>query len=338
LEELDGPCDVHDFRISAFRRRAALQRRVTDAERPELSKAFAGWLLGNTEREGEFSSLVTAAAKRECALQDFPTVAILGFGAASGILGVEQMAAFRKGLRRQVGREVVIDEVPAAFCTDAVGILGIVLGTKAVADTELTSEVVKWLSKFLKNSYEGRCAEDWQRCLFAVADRQLGSPLGLSVPQSPAAADARMALTSKGVIEASTEEPSDQDVYLVLALTLRELPHDLSYDQAALRLAALKAVVETVVPVVGRNVISRLPKGRRSLSSRDQRLHKGIGAERFRTLTNAEIMKEASPKKLLRVEGLDRRSDAAKRCLDRIRKAEGYPLSRDITKKRTHPA
>ncbi|MBL8227242.1 MAG: hypothetical protein JNL98_02140 [Bryobacterales bacterium] len=310
---------------------------MTDAERPELSKAFAGWLLGNTKPGGELASLASAAAEREGALQDFQTVAILGFGASAGILGGVQTSALKKGLRRQIGREVVIDEVPAAFCSDAVGILGVVLGTKAIADTELTSDVVKWLSKFLKNSYEGRCTEDWQRCLFAAADGQLGSPLKLSMPLSPACADARIALTAKGVIETGTGSPGDQDGERVLALTVRELPHELSCDQAALRLAAVEAIVQTVVPAVGRNVIHHAPEGRHALSDRDKRLRNAIGAERFRTLTNAEIMKEASPKKVLHAEGLDAGTDAAKSCLDRIRKAEGYPLSRDVVKKRSQP-
>ena len=46
----------------------------------------------------------------------------------------------------------MIDELPAAFCSDAVGILGVALGTKVVADTELTDQVVKWISKFLKKA------------------------------------------------------------------------------------------------------------------------------------------------------------------------------------------
>jgi hypothetical protein len=81
------------------------------------------------------------------------------------------MVALKKGLRRQVGREVVIDEVPAAFCSDAVGILGIVLGTKAVADPEVTSDVAKWLSKFLKNSYEGRCTVSFRQACVTAGER-----------------------------------------------------------------------------------------------------------------------------------------------------------------------
>lgn len=60
--------------------RAALRRRVADADRTELSRAFARWLLDDRDSDGELVALVSNAATRQGALQDFPTVAILGFG------------------------------------------------------------------------------------------------------------------------------------------------------------------------------------------------------------------------------------------------------------------
>ena len=89
----------------------------------------------------KFASLVSEAATREGAQQDFQTVAILGFGAEAGILGAARIAVLKKGLQRQAGREVVIDGLPVAFCFDAVGILAIVLGTKAVANADLTGRL-----------------------------------------------------------------------------------------------------------------------------------------------------------------------------------------------------
>jgi hypothetical protein len=64
------------------------------------------------------------------------------------------------------------------------------------------------------------------------------------------------------------------------------------------------------------------------------RVYDVIGRERFNSLTNAEIMRDTAVKKPLRAEGLDPGSEAAKRCLDRIRNAKGYPLSREVSKKR----
>src|SRR6185437_15893806 len=54
--------------------RTALRRRVSDELRTELSSAFLAWLLPSSN--ADFASLVSAAATREGALQDFQTVAI----------------------------------------------------------------------------------------------------------------------------------------------------------------------------------------------------------------------------------------------------------------------
>jgi hypothetical protein len=67
----------------------------------------------------------------------------------------------------------------------------------------------------------------------------------------------------------------------------------------------------------------------------DLQIHDFVGGQRFRSLTNAEIMKEVGVKKRLRLDfGLES-GDAVKRCFDRIRQAKGYPLSREIAKKRS---
>jgi hypothetical protein len=297
-----------------------------------LSRAFGSWLRRDTNRDSEFASLVHEAATREGARQDFHAVAILGFGADAGLLGAEETESLKKGLRRLAGRGVVIDELPAAFCYDAVGILGVTLGTKVVADTEVTDQVVKWISKFLKRSYDAERTEEWQRCLFAAVDLQLGSLLNLSIPKSPGSADVRTALVARGVMEAGGDWPTDQDGQHTLSLAMRELPDELPHDRAALRLAAVESVIQATVVVSGKSPASA-PKGSQPLSERDVRVHDAIGRERFCSLTNAEIMRDTTVKKPLRAEGLDP-GEAAKRCLDRIRNAKRYPLSREVSKKR----
>jgi hypothetical protein len=301
----------------------------------ELSRAFAAWLLRGTDADGELASILSDAATREGAQQDFHTVAILGFGADTGMLGPEQIEALKKGLRRQAGRGVVIDELPAAFCFDAVGILGVVLGTKALADAELTDHVVRWISKFLKKSYDAEHTDDWQRCLFAAADRQLGSPLNLLLPRSPATADVRTALMAKGIIEAVGSGPADEDGQQTLDLAMRELPDEVPFDRAALRLVGVESVIQASVPVVGsKSSAAAAPKLPHPLSDRDARAHDAIGRERFLTLTTSEIMRDASVKMLMRAAGLEPGGDAGKRRIDRIRSAKNYPLSREIKKNR----
>ena len=72
-----------------------------------------------------------------------------------------------------------------------------------------------------------------------------------------------------------------------------------------------------------------------ALSDRDTAIHNLVGEKTFRTLANAEIMRDPSLKKKLRDEHKLDPGDPAKSCLNRIRKAKGYPLSGEIRKKRS---
>src|SRR5580700_10483386 len=90
-------------------------------------------------------------------------------------------------------------------------------------DRRSTDQIVKWISKFLKKSYDEERTEDWQRCLFAAADQQLGGSLDLTILKSSATADVRMALVSKGLIDAGDAESADQDGHQTLTLAMREL-------------------------------------------------------------------------------------------------------------------
>jgi hypothetical protein len=312
--------------------RAALRRRLDDPDRTELSRAFAAWLLREPNLRAEFASLVAAAAERKGAQQDFQTVATLGYGAESGLLEGPQVDALKQGLRRQAGREPVVDGVPMAFCQDSVGILGVALGVKAVADVQITSEVVRWTARFLKASYDMERAEDWHRCLFAAADYQLGSPQNLSVPPLAAVADLRVALVARSVLndEALAAEDSDQTLRLALAESQADLP----IDRAVLRLAAVEFVIRNAAPTAGGRSSARSVGIGGSLSNRDASVHEVVGKDLFNSHTNAEIMKDVNVKKRLRTECQLTSSDAIKRCLDRIRETKGYPLSREVTKKR----
>jgi hypothetical protein len=97
----------------------------------------------------------------------------------------------------------------------------------------------------------------------------------------------------------------------------------------------LIAEINTVVS--GEETAKRLETPRNlgpKLSERDAGVQNIVGEKRFRTLTNSEIMKDPDVKKRLRVDAKLQPGDAAKRCLDRIRHAKGFPLSREIKEKR----
>jgi hypothetical protein len=319
--------------------REALRRRALETGRTELSRAFGAWLLRHTvsDMDDQFAALIHEAATREGAQQDFATVAILGFGAEACLLRAAEIEVVKRGLRRQAGRATVVDGLPAAFCSDAVGILGIAFATKAVADGELAKHVVNWLCSFMKSSYQNERVEDWERCLFAAADQLLGGPLGLALPESPAIADVRTLVASKVLINSDDASREEQRAREILLLAMRSLPDDLACDRAALLFTAVEGVIQAAGPVSTGTLRAMAPKAWRALSTRDERVHAAIGPERFKTLTNAEIMREAAAKKCLRDEEIKPGSDAARRCLDRIRSANGYRLSREIAQKRATP-
>jgi hypothetical protein len=225
--------------------RAALRTLIAESCRRDLSKVFVEWLMQESERGAGFASIATQAAQRDGADQDFQTIAILGFAADAGLLSELQFEAFKRGLSKLAGRSPMVSGVPMAFCADAAGILGVAVGTRSIKDPILTGKLVGWATKFLRASYERGGVDDWQRCLFAVADRQLGGTLGLPVPKSAATADVRTALAAKGLIEVGDGNQARDDEGQALELVVQEPQNDFSGERTALRLAALARVIRT---------------------------------------------------------------------------------------------
>ena len=128
------------------------------------------------------------------------------------------------------------------FCCDPVGMLGVSLGTRVVADSGLLDRIVRWSTSFVGTSYAGDFVQDWQRCIFAVADRVLGSPLGLSIPNSTECADVRTALRLRGLIEADDSSRIMEDATQTLAVAVQQPPEEFTFERAALRLAAFQYV------------------------------------------------------------------------------------------------
>jgi hypothetical protein len=205
-----------------------------------LSKTFVWWLLREPQGRAEFVSIVGAAGKSEGADQDFQTIAILGFAADANILSAQEAAVLKEGLIRLAGRSPVIDGIPMGFPSDPVGVLGIALGTAAIADREITKRIADWAARFLKSSCERERAQEWERCLFAAADRKMGHPVGLPIPASVAAADVRLALLSVDALDHSDLEPQQDAMMLRRTLAEQELPEDLGCERTALRLRALE--------------------------------------------------------------------------------------------------
>jgi hypothetical protein len=225
--------------------RIVLARHFAASNPRDLSKVFAAWLLGEPEEDVGFASIVKDAALRDGAQQAFQTVAILGFAAQAGVLARTQIDAFKSGLRRHAGREPVVERLPMAFMSDAVGIFGIAIGARAIADAEIIGELGGWSTKFLRTVYEMERTADWERCLLAVADRQFHAP-HLSVPDSAAVSDVRVALAKKGLIDIADSSEGREDDLRALVLAVQQPAAELDCDRTALRLAALNAIIATV--------------------------------------------------------------------------------------------
>ena len=225
--------------------RAALRRRITKACRRDLSKAFIAWLLQEPEERTTLARITAEAAQREGADMDFQTVSVLGFAADAGLLSESQAAALKNGLARLADRSPVVNGVPMPFCADAVGILGVSLGTKATGDRGINHTISLWAKGFLKASYDVERTQDWQRSLFAFADLQLGSPLGLAMPKSAEAADVRTAMRWRGLIDRGNERHAQEDAVQTLTLAAQDLPASVDCEYGALRVAALDWIIRT---------------------------------------------------------------------------------------------
>src|ERR1700729_1475088 len=167
------------------------------------------------------------------------------------------MDVLKGGLRRQSGRQVVIDGLPAGFCSDAGGILCMALGTGAGGDAALTGLVVEFVAKIKKNLYDLDRTEDWQRVLFAAADQLLGGSPNIPIAKSGATADVRTALAARGLISASDNCQTMADDMQTLELAIREPQNELNCDRAALRLAAVESLIYRATPSVGEESIAR---------------------------------------------------------------------------------
>ena len=251
--------------------RAALQRTLAHRPQADLAIAFGYWILMRRTDAPDATKIVAAAMQRSGAQQDFQTIATLGFATASGLLSVDGFATLKQGLDRLAGRQPFVDEVPMAFCSDAVGILGVALGARSLADTPVSAKIVTWLSSFLKTIYQLDGTENWQRCFFQAADRVLGGCIGLASPPLDQAEDVYVALTAKGIFAPASGKTTEQEDERALKLILLQGTNETSYERAAVKLAALEYAVRSAPAVVpGRmsaeslvRLLDRVPAGLR---------------------------------------------------------------------------
>jgi hypothetical protein len=251
--------------------RLVLQFALTRRPQADPAILFAYFILRRAADEGEAKQIAVAAAQRTGAQLDFQTVAAIGFARESALLGAEVSVTLKQGLERLAGRQPYVDENPMPFCSDAVGILGVALGTRALGDKALSAKIAAWLSSFLPSIYQLNGTEDSQRHLFRAAEYVIGSSIKLPVALHGQAADVIVALAAKNVLPQNDGKQAEQEEEQALRMILSEAAIEVPYERAALRLAALEHVIRCAPLVVpGRisaqdltHLIERIPAGLR---------------------------------------------------------------------------
>jgi hypothetical protein len=251
--------------------RATLQRTLAHRPQTDLAIVFGYWILMRSTDAPEAVKSASEAMQRSGAQQDFQTISTLGFATASGLCDINTLPTLKQGLNRLAGRQPFVDEVPMAFCSDAVGILGVALGTRFLSDSTASAKIITWLSSFLKKIYHMDGTENWQRCLFQGADRVLGGGIGLATLLLDQCADVYLALTAKSIFVPANGKAAEQEDEKALRLILLQGAHEISYERAAIRLAALEYAVRSAPTLVpGRlsaenlvRLLERVPAGLR---------------------------------------------------------------------------
>src|SRR6266536_4832093 len=187
--------DASGFLLSDAR--SALLRILTHRPQTDPAILFAHWMLRRAGDDAEAKQIAAAAAQRAGAQLDFQTVAALGFARESSLLGAGISGTLKQGLERLAGRQPFVDGNPMPFCSDAVGILGVALGTRALADKTLSAKIVAWLTSYLPTIYGLDGTEDWQRHLFRAADIVAGAGINLPLVTNGQATDVLVALAAK---------------------------------------------------------------------------------------------------------------------------------------------
>jgi hypothetical protein len=179
--------------------RAALVKNLTTfSGQNKLESVFAAWLLPEQVAESIIRNSVRLASAHTGGERTYQDVAVLGFASTVYSIEFDQLSALNAGLQWLAGREPFLYGQPMSFCLNAVALLGIVLGMKNITEQATKQAVADWIGKFITKSYG--MLEGWQKCLLAVAQREVNVLPNLPVPSDPAYADIRIALHAKGLL------------------------------------------------------------------------------------------------------------------------------------------
>ncbi|MEG4507177.1 hypothetical protein QUA81_25990 [Microcoleus sp. F6_B4] len=221
-------------------RKALLRELKNLVGRGNVDEAFAAWLLPYLDIGLELQKAALAAGERTGAQRSYRDVAILGFAAATGVLGTSQWNVLKTGLTWVAGREPFIDGGPMDFCTDTVALLGIALGAQLIGEDSIQNKVVCWMERFISQSFQNRL-NDWQKCLLIVTQRVVNLIPTLPIPNANTVSDIRLALRVKELLPPDPISNSQEQME-TLSLMKLEAGDAIPPARAALRLAAFDSI------------------------------------------------------------------------------------------------
>lgn len=168
--------------------------------RNDIDEVFAAWLLSGANLEFEVENVCRESAQHSGASRSYLDIAVLGFCADSGFVDATIINALKEGLEWQAGRSVTVHGISTGVNQDPIALLGIALGTRTVADSALTELVSKWFGSFIKEAFEMRGIENWQKCLVAAAGRLLEVTPEIAFPIDDSVKDVLIALEEKKIL------------------------------------------------------------------------------------------------------------------------------------------
>jgi len=149
----------------------------------ELLEAYAAWAL--PLRRGRWILKATpelAVDNLAKSGRSYRDVAQLGYALATTTRDDATRRAFADGVEWLAGRKLNSGDSHVAFCFDAIAMLGIALGARAIDDVALTERVSKWFETFIADVVSKHAGPSWARYLLASIPALVSVSTSVALP------------------------------------------------------------------------------------------------------------------------------------------------------------
>ena len=213
--------------------RAAL--RTDGAERHV--RAYVGWVLGGQSASSlDLTDVVTSTASLDGAARTYRDVAALGLAIAAGYGGTAQRDRLRDGIAWLAGRSYLVPNRPPGLEADAIALVGLAAGIRALDQSGERDRLASWLRALLRDvEAHAMLGTSWEAGFVRAAELLLGERPGEAVARTHMAPDLATALAAHGLTLVTPEEEVAAEA-AIMSLTFR----DHAPERAATQLAALR--------------------------------------------------------------------------------------------------